>query len=134
MGNKGVTSGLLGAIVLLVLSSVVAFGQGTSTNVNPSAGSTAAVPPVLPPINTVFVIVFENKNYSGVIGNAAAPYINSLVPQGAVATQYFTPPGNHPSEPNYIWLEAGSNLGLTTDNDASLTNSTSTTDHLVTFL
>jgi len=29
--------------------------------------------PVQPPINTVFVIVFENKDYSKVIGNAAAP-------------------------------------------------------------
>jgi len=41
---------------------------------------------------------------------------------------------NHPSEPNYIWLEAGSNLGLITDNDAGPANSTGTRDHLVRYL
>jgi len=56
------------------------------------------------------------------------------VPRGAHAEQYFTPPGNHPSEPNYIWLEAGDHLGLTTNHDASASNSTSTTDHLVRYL
>lgn len=88
----------------------------------------------LPPIKTVFIILEENKLWSQ-ITPSAAPYINNtLLPMGALATNYNTPPGNHPSEPNYIWLEAGDNMGLTTDNDASLSNSTSTVDHLVTYL
>jgi phosphatidylinositol-3-phosphatase len=44
----------------------------------------------------------------------------------------------HPSEPNYVWLEAGSNdtgdVTFTTDNDPSATNSTATTLHLATQL
>jgi phospholipase C len=48
---------------------------------------------------------------------------------GAHAEQYSTPPGNHPSEPNYIWMEAGDNLGITND-DAPSANHKSTTDHL----
>ncbi len=79
-------------------------------------------------IKTVFMILFENTNWSQ-ITPSAAPYIcNRLVPRGAHAGQYFTPPGNHTSEPNYIWLVAGDHLGLTTDHDASAANSTATTD------
>ena len=85
-------------------------------------------------VKTVFVILFENTNWAS-ITPSVAPYIRTtVVPMGAHATQYFNPPGNHPSEPNYIWLEAGDNLGLTTNNDASASNSTNTGDHLVRYL
>ena len=73
--------------------------------------------------------------------NPSAPFINSLVDgsayavvngslvhiseQVAYATNYHnvlaTPNGNnphiHPSEPNYIWAEAGTNFGVLNDND-----------------
>ncbi len=75
----------------------------------------------------------ENHNWSD-ITPAAAPYMqNTLVPMGAHAEQYFNPPGLHPSEPNYIWLEAGDNLGVIDDNDPSV-NHQSTTSHLATLL
>jgi hypothetical protein len=85
-------------------------------------------------IKTVFVILFENTNWASITASVA-PYIRTtVVPMGAHATQYFNPPGNHPSEPNYIWLEAGHHLGLTTNNDASAANSTATEHHLVRYL
>jgi hypothetical protein len=85
-------------------------------------------------IKTVFLIVMENHNWSDILNNSSAPYINStLLPQASFATQYFNPPGNHPSEPNYIWLEAGSSLGINNDSSPS-SNHQSTTDHLVTYL
>ena len=34
------------------------------------------------------------------------------MPRAAVANNYFNPPGNHPSLPNYFWMEAGGNLGV----------------------
>jgi phospholipase C len=43
------------------------------------------------------------------------------------------PPGLHPSLPNYIWMEAGSNLGIGDDGGPSM-NHQSTTNHLVTLL
>src|SRR5690348_18428082 len=84
-------------------------------------------------IKTVFVIAMENHNWTQpanqftggiqqIYQNPAAPYINSLVSgtsdisdQVAYAMSYHsvlaTPNGNnphiHPSEPNYIWAEAG---------------------------
>ncbi|HSP68773.1 MAG TPA: alkaline phosphatase family protein, partial [Bryobacteraceae bacterium] len=87
----------------------------------------------LPPIKTVFIIAEENHNWSD-ITPTVAPYIQkTLVPMGAHAEQYYTPPGNHPSEPNLIWLEAGSNLGITDDADPGV-NHRNTVDHLVSYL
>ena len=87
----------------------------------------------LPPIKTVFVILEENQNWSA-ITPSLAPYIrNTLVPMGAHAEEYYNPPGMHPSETNYLWLEAGSNLGVTNNADPSM-NHQGTRDHLATYL
>ena len=76
----------------------------------------------------------ENHNWSSIQGSPSAPYINTvLLPQASSATEYFNPPGNHPSEPNYLWLETGSNLGVTDDNPPS-DNHQGTTAHLVTLI
>src|SRR6266404_1933339 len=57
-------------------------------------------------IQHVFIIAMENRNWSEIKG--AAPYItNTLLPMGAHAEQFYNPPNNHPSAPNYVWLEAG---------------------------
>jgi hypothetical protein len=79
----------------------------------------------------VFLMVMENANWSEIKGSPRAPYINHLLTVGAHAEQYYNPPAIHPSEPNYLWLEAGSNFGVDNDDDPS-ENSQSTTRHLVT--
>ena len=72
------------------------------------------------PIKTVFLILMENHNWSDIKGSASAPYINSLLAKGAHAEKYYDNPNSvHPSEPNYIWLEAGNNLGVTNDANPS---------------
>jgi hypothetical protein len=95
-------------------------------------------------IQTVFVIAMENHNWAQpssqtspgqIFGNPAAPYINSLVTPdnpNAAQTSYASNYQNagvgiHPSEPNYIWAEAGSNLGVLNDNDPYGTNGTNQT-------
>ncbi len=83
---------------------------------------------------TVFVILMENHNWSSIKGSPSAPYINNmLLPMGAHAEQYYNPPKLHPSEPNYIWLEAGDNFGIRDDADP-ITNHLSTDNHLVKLL
>lgn len=83
---------------------------------------------------TVFLIMMENHNWSDVKNSSSAPYINqTLLPIASYAEQYFNPPGNHPSEPNYVWLEAGTNFGISNDDDPSV-NHQSTTQHFVTLL
>lgn len=84
--------------------------------------------------STVFVILMENESGTNILGNASTPYINNtLLPMASYASQYYTPPGNHPSEPNYLWLEAGTNFGVLNDNPPSM-NHQSTTAHFVTQL
>ena len=86
------------------------------------------------PIHTVFVLLLENHNWSSIKGNPSAPYINgTLLPMASHAEQYFNPPGVHPSEPNYLWLEAGTNFGILDDN-VPASNHQSSTSHLVTLL
>lgn len=83
---------------------------------------------------TVFLIMMENHNWSDIKNSPSAPYINNtLLPMASYAEQYFNPPGIHPSEPNYLWLEAGTNFGITDDADPNV-NHQSSTQHLVTLL
>ena len=85
-------------------------------------------------IRTVFLILMENTDWSSVSNSASAPYINrTLLPIASHAEQYYNPPNMHPSLPNYLWLEAGTNFNISNDNLPSQ-NHQSTTSHLVNML
>src|SRR5437016_454668 len=93
-----------------------------------SAGKIFASP--MPPIQTVFIILMENHNWSAIKGSALAPYINNtLLPMASYCEQYYNPPLLHPSLPNYLWLEAGTNFGILNDSNPSI-NHQNTTNHL----
>jgi len=119
------------------LTAVATDNNGLSTTsgvVNITVTNTPALA-ILQSIKTVFVVAMENhdlvqKNPTGspqqILGNPAAPYFNSLITPGnsnavqtAWATHMFSCAinGEHPSEPNYIWQEAGTDFGIRTDND-----------------
>ena len=89
---------------------------------------------------TVFVIPMENESSSAIYSSANAPYINNtLLPMSASSTSFTDElPAAIPSEPHYIWMEAGTNTfsdkTFLTAVDASASNSTSSTAHLVTQL
>jgi hypothetical protein len=83
---------------------------------------------------TVFLILMDDHNWSQIQSNPAAPYINgTLLPMASHATQYFNPPHNHPSLPNYLWLEAGTNFHIRNDG-LPHANHRSATNHFVTLL
>src|SRR5258708_9512687 len=83
---------------------------------------------------TVFVIAMENQNWSAIKNSPSAPYINrQLLPIAGYTEQYFNPPRLHPSEPNYLWLEAGTNFGILNDADPPH-NHNQSTEHLVPLL
>ena len=66
---------------------------------------------MLPKYDHVVIVIEENKDYSEVVGNKEAPYINSvLVREGANLTQMFAE--EHSSEGNYFWLFSGSNQNV----------------------
>jgi hypothetical protein len=95
-------------------------------------GLAAALPARADSVGTVFFIAMENHNWTQpssqtspqqILGNPAAPYINSLVTPGnpnaaqvSYSSAYYNVPGIHPSEPNYVWNEAGL-AGPLNDND-----------------
>ena len=93
------------------------------------------------PITTVFYILLENRNWtnggnsgapSQIQGNAACPYLNAITTPGnaaaadvsycscyhnVLAVPNGSGPSIHPSEPNYVWMESGSNFSKADDND-----------------
>ncbi len=126
---KGISNAL--GILLATLP-----GTGFTGSLLADTNTNAANPTSLPQIKTVFVIALENHDWTQrnpeghpqqVFHNPAAPYVNSLVTPGdpnaaqvAYATRYYhVGRGVHPSEPNYIWSEAGTDFGVDTDNDPS---------------
>jgi len=120
---------------LMALASLLAAQGATLTATAASAQAPNATFPA--PIKHVFVIVEENRDWSTIKGNSAFPYINSLLTIGAHAENYRNVPEGeklHPSEPNYIVMEAGSDLGFDSDHKPSAENSSDTPDHLVTYL
>lgn len=118
-------------IALLIALSGLITGLGQSEAAHAQAGTFPAN------IKHVWVIVEENRDWSEIKGNSTFPYINSLLTQGAHAENYHNVPEGqtlHPSEPNYIVMEAGNNQGLQTDRSPSAKNSSSSTDHLVSYM
>jgi hypothetical protein len=89
------------------------------------------------PIQTVFVVAMENHNLTQpaacpgcppqILHDPAAPFLNSLMTPGNPNAKYTSfasqminaAPGVHPSEPNYIWENAGNDFGIRTDADPS---------------
>jgi hypothetical protein len=61
----------------------------------------------------VITIVMENEEDVDILGNAAAPYANRLIPRYGLATQSFAI--GHPSLPNYLALTSGSTDGVSSD-------------------
>ena len=113
---------------------VNSVGTTTVEPTAPSIASPKVSPTLVPAGKTVFLIMMENHNWSDIKGSPSAPYLNTtLLPMASHAEQYYNPPGNHPSEPNYLWLEAGTNFGITDDADPAV-NHQSTRLHLVTLL
>ncbi len=99
-------------------------------------------------IKTIFVIVMENTDADSaaphvpfIYGNTtSAPYINGeLIPDYAIASNFTDElPLPIPSEPHYVWMEAGTNVfpdrTFVDDAPPSAKNSTRSTAHLVTQL
>jgi phospholipase C len=131
-------------------SSAATSAGASASSASPGSSSTVASSSSLPAsssaaassssgggthIQTVFLILLENKNWSDILGSSHAPWINgTLLPMASSCSNYKgAGSAVHPSEPNYLWLEAGDNFGVTNDNAPS-SNHQATTEHLVTQL
>jgi phosphatidylinositol-3-phosphatase len=72
--------------------------------------------------------VLENHSYDGVIGNAQAPYLNSLAQRWSLATGYSGV--SHPSLPNYLAMIGGRTFGVSSDCTACYVSAPSLPDRL----
>src|SRR5437764_9439385 len=90
-----------GGILLAALATAVAMLAVAPAQAKQTAGLEG-----VPRLKHVFVIVLENEDFSTSWGPASpAKYLNSLVPQGAFATQYYGV--SHVSADNYIAMTSG---------------------------
>jgi hypothetical protein len=122
----------LAVIMLPAMGLVAACGPNTSGNTLNECRALTDAPAQRPAgwTGTVFTIVMENHSRDAILGNPAAPYINELAKQNAVAARYHDS-YVHPSEPNYIWMVAGQNFGILNDDDPSARQTIDSTSHLV---
>jgi len=81
----------------------------------------------LPNFSHVFVVMFENHEYDEVIGNASAPYFNTLAKSYGLGSSYDGI--MHPSLPNYMALTGGKTV-FTTDCQGCTTPAASIADQV----
>jgi acid phosphatase len=93
-------------ILFAVAATQLGCGGGGSSGSNAAPASSSPAPKM----SHVFVVVEENHSFNSVIGSPDMPFLNGLVPQGALAAQYFA--NAHPSLPNYFMLTTGQPVTL----------------------
>jgi phosphatidylinositol-3-phosphatase len=97
-------------------------------------GATSLVVAQTPSVRTVFVVAMSDQPWSAIKGNSSAPFINgTLLPAGSSANAYYAPSGNATALPNYLWLEAGGNFGVSLDETVQQAHQ-ATTNHLTSLL
>ena len=83
----------------------------------PSATPTSLATPTptgpVPAFQHIVFILFENKEYTTVIGSKQMPYFNQLASQYTLLNQHYAI--RHPSLPNYIALIGGDTFKIDTD-------------------
>ncbi len=127
--NTGAAISLVVGLVFGCTSSTNDLNDGVQRNYGQRTRAQASSA-----IQTVFIVMMENHDWRQIQGSPSASYINGqLLPQASYTSQYFNPPGIHPSLPNYLWLEAGTNFGIRDDALPSVHHQ-ATSDHLATLL
>lgn len=112
-------SGANGSSSSTSTTSSAATSASTATqHSSTAAGSSGKVPS----FDHIYLIIFENKESSDVIGSSQAPYINLLADRGGLATNYAAV--THPSQPNYLAIWSGSTQGIDDDDTHSLSGNT----------
>ncbi|MCE9647662.1 MAG: alkaline phosphatase family protein [Chloroflexi bacterium] len=91
------------------------FTQTPEPTFTPAATPTPL--PLVPDFSHIVIIIFENKEYSTVVGNPGMPYFNLLAGTYTLLNQHYAPA--HPSLPNYLSLIGGDTFGIVDDCDFS---------------
>ncbi len=87
------------------------FNQGYADNLSltlstpVSVAALAAPASKVPAFDHVFIIMMENTSYEAIVGSANAPFINALIGQGTLLSNYVGT--YHPSDQNYLSIAGG---------------------------
>jgi len=73
-------------------------------------------------------MIFENEEYTSIIGKSTLPNFNKLAKQYALLTNDYAV--GHPSLPNYVALTSGSTQGITSDCGSCSVNATNIADEI----
>ena len=71
----------------------------------------------VPSSKHVYIVAEENHSYQHLVGSANMPYLNGLINQNGLATQFYA--NQHSSLPDYFWVTAGQ--AITQNNETTLT-------------
>lgn len=71
----------------------------------------------VPSSKHVYIVAEENHSYQHLLNSVNMPYLNSLIQQNGLATQFYA--NQHSSLPDYFWVTAGQ--AITQDNETTLT-------------
>ncbi|WP_370378084.1 chitosanase [Catenulispora sp. GAS73] len=104
-----VAAGAAFALVALGVASTAAAGSSPASSSSSFSTSAAG----LPVYDHIVLVTEENKYYDDIVGSSSAPYINSLITQGASFTNFHGT--THPSQGNYVALFSGSLHGVNSD-------------------
>jgi len=99
--------------------------QPTAISATPTPTS-ASGSGVVPKFSHVIIMIFENKEYSSIIGQSTLPNFNQLAQKYTLLTKSYA--AAHPSLPNYIALTSGSTQGITSDCTTCYLNVTNIAD------
>lgn len=102
---------------------ISASSPAPSSSLSPRPTATAAVTvpppdrqatvPITPAVKHIFFVISENKEYSDIIGNPDAAYLNQLATRYAAPMPYYGI--RHPSLPNYLAILGGHTYGVDTN-------------------
>jgi phosphatidylinositol-3-phosphatase len=103
------------ALVCLTMAGLLSACGGTApVPASPAApGPTGGGTTATPSHDRLIIVVMENQDYASVIGSAAMPYLNGLLPRSASLQNLYA--NTHPSIGNYFMLTAGQ---IVTNDDA----------------
>jgi acid phosphatase len=83
----------------------VAVSNSAGSTTSNAATLTVTTSTPTPQFGHVAIVVEENTNYASVVGTTAMPYLNGLINQYGLGTQYYA--NTHPSIGNYFMLTTG---------------------------
>lgn len=112
------SGGAVSASGLFTAPAAAAIVAVTATSVQDTTQSGAATVTVQAPAaqtRHIVMVMEENTSYAAVVRNSAWPNLNSLIGNGALATNYYA--NSHPSIGNYFMLTTGQLL--TTDDNST---------------